>query len=167
MGGIEATRVITDQHPYVKVIVLTTFDLDDYAFGSLKAGASAFLLKSSTPESLVAAVKTVAAGDSVVAPRITTRLIEYYLTSPEMRSPENHDNAARSAQLNALSPRERDIFTAVVKGLNNAEISAELRCARSWSPSTCTWTRHSPRCLRGRLPAGHGRRGAAAGRLGI
>lgn len=131
MGGIEATRIITDQHPSAKVIVLTTFDLDDYAFGSLRAGASAFLLKSTTPEVLVAAVKTVAAGEAVVAPRITTRLIEHYLVSPETSAPKNHANDAQSARLNALSPREKDIFAAVVRGLNNAEISAELQLAQS------------------------------------
>lgn len=131
MGGIEATRIITDQHPSVKVIVLTTFDLDDYAFGSLKAGASAFLLKSTKPEALVEAVKTVATGEAVVAPRITTQLIEHYLDSSQEAAPRNQRPSSRAAVLDTVSPREKDILTAVARGLNNAEISAELHLAQS------------------------------------
>lgn len=96
IGGIEATRIITDQYPSVKVIVLTTFDPDDYAFGSLKAGASAFLVKSTTREALVEAVKTAATGEAVLAPRITTRLIEYYLGSRETSATRNQPAEARS-----------------------------------------------------------------------
>ncbi|WP_191089874.1 response regulator transcription factor [Nesterenkonia ebinurensis] len=131
MDGIEATRIITSVHPSVKVIVLTTFDLDAYAFGSLQAGASAFLLKTTRPEALVEAVKTVASGEAVVAPRITTRLIEHYLDSPTDIAQENRPASLPSAQLEILSSREKDIFTAIVRGLNNAEISAELHLAQS------------------------------------
>lgn len=131
IGGIEATRIITTAHPSVKVIVLTTFDLDEYAFGSLKAGASAFLIKSTTPEALVEAVKTVASGEAVVAPRITTRLIEHYLDVPPRAAPRNQPPKSQEAMLKMLSPREKDILTAIVRGLNNAEISEELHLAHS------------------------------------
>ncbi|WP_120006318.1 response regulator [Nesterenkonia muleiensis] len=131
MGGIEASRIITSEHPSVKVIVLTTFDLDDYAFGSLQAGASAFLLKSTRPGALVEAVKTVASGEAVVAPRITTRLIEHYLDAPAETAQRRRQVPSQSSELEVLSPREKDIFTAVARGLNNAEIGAELHLAQS------------------------------------
>lgn len=131
MGGIEATRIIAKRHPRIKVVVLTTFDLDDYAFGSLKAGASAFLLKSTSPEALVDAVKTVAAGEAVVAPRLTSRLIEHYLAAPGHSAQNSRRGPSKPTRLEVLSPREHDIFTAVVLGLNNAEISTELHLAES------------------------------------
>lgn len=130
IGGIAATRLITDKYPATRVIVFTTFDLDEYAFGGLQAGASAFLLKSATPETLVSAVKTVAAGAAVVEPRVTTRLIEHYLTSHTAayggaRSPSD------IRHLGGLSPRERDIFVAIVRGRTNSEIAATLHLAHS------------------------------------
>ncbi|RGE22770.1 DNA-binding response regulator [Leucobacter sp. wl10] len=128
MGGIEATRIIADAHPSTRVIVLTTFDLDEYAFGSLRAGASAFLLKSIGPEGLVDAVRTVASGAAVVAPRLTARLIEHYLAAPAAAAPPA---PAAPAALDVLSPRERDVFEALVRGLSNGEISAELHLAPS------------------------------------
>ncbi|WP_282824497.1 response regulator [Gulosibacter sediminis] len=131
MNGIDATRIITSRHPSVKVIVLTTFDLDEYAFGSLKAGASAFLLKSISPESLVEAVATVAAGEAVVAPRLTSRLIEHYLDALEQNDQVPEPARSPSARLATLSPRERDVFVAVVRGLNNTEIATELNLAHS------------------------------------
>lgn len=131
MGGIAATKLITERYPGTRVIVFTTFDLDEYAFGGLQAGASAFLLKSATPEALVGAVKTVAAGAAVVEPRVTSRLIEHYLTS--RTSPDNMGAAGTGGarQLDELSPRERDIFVAIVQGSTNAEIAAELHLAQS------------------------------------
>ncbi|GAB3617434.1 response regulator transcription factor [Okibacterium endophyticum] len=136
MDGIEATRIITGSHPTTRVIVLTTFDLDDYAFGSLKAGASAFLLKSSKPDALVDAVKTVASGSAVAAPRLTAKLIEHYLSAHlEPLSSRNSGDGGvtegRTDVLDVLSPRERDIFIAIAAGLTNAEISAELTLAPS------------------------------------
>lgn len=136
MNGIEATQIITASHPDTRVIVLTTFDLDEYAFGSLKAGASAFLLKSTKPDALIDAVKTVASGSAVAAPRLTARLIQHYLEPLAERAPLRNSNKARSADeepetLDILSPRERDIFMSIIRGLTNTEISAELVLAPS------------------------------------
>ena len=121
MGGIEATRQITATHPATRVIVLTTFDLDEYAYGSLRAGASAFLLKSATSAQLTDAIRTVAAGDSVLDPRITRKLIETFVApDPQPRGATQPDPLA------VLSPREVDVFARVVEGLTNAEIAAQL-----------------------------------------
>ncbi|QZY51948.1 response regulator transcription factor [Leucobacter tenebrionis] len=129
MNGIEATRIISEREPGTRVIVLTTFDLDEYAFGSLKAGASAFLLKSTKPAALIDAVKTVASGSAVAAPRLTAKLIEHYLgRSDPMRADEPVDE---SGTLEVLSPREREIFIAIVRGLSNTEIGEELFLAPS------------------------------------
>jgi DNA-binding NarL/FixJ family response regulator len=120
IGGLEATRRISHRQPASRVIVLTTFDLDEYAFGALDAGASAFLLKTATPDNLVKAVKTVAQGDAIVEPRITRQLINAYTgrTAASARQPAN--------RLTALSPRELDVFTAIAAGLSNSEICAHL-----------------------------------------
>ncbi|WAA65623.1 response regulator transcription factor [Microbacterium oxydans] len=135
MNGLEATSVITARHPATRVIVLTTFDLDEYAFGSLKAGASAFLLKSSKPAVLIDAVKTVASGSAVAAPSLTAKLIEHYLTppAPHVSVPTNTDDAVevRRGVLDVLSPREREIFSAIVLGRTNSEISVEFFLAPS------------------------------------
>lgn len=136
IGGIAATRIITERHPATRVIVFTTFDLDDYAFGGLRAGASAFLLKSATPEALVEAVKTVAAGAAVVEPRVTARLIEHYLRSDGQGHVDAGGHAPGDAadgrgRLAVLSPRELDVFEGIVRGLTNAEIAAEFHLAQS------------------------------------
>ena len=153
MDGLEATRIITERHPSVRVVVLTTFDLDEYAFGALRAGASAFLLKSTRPQALIDAVRTVASGEAVAAPSLTARLIEHYLggagadslaASAEPRAGTGADarrsgNPVRAgagssdglAALESLSPRERDVFEAIVRGLTNAEIGAKLFVAPS------------------------------------
>lgn len=122
IGGIEATRRLIAARPATRVIVLTTFDLDEYAFGSLRAGASAFLLKSATPDQLTDAIRTVAAGDSVLDPRITRRLIERFVSAGE--PPSNH--AEGQDPLAVLSPRELDVFSCVADGLTNPEIAARL-----------------------------------------
>ncbi|MGO3885679.1 MAG: response regulator, partial [Mycetocola sp.] len=109
MGGIEATKLITAAHPVTRVIVLTTFDLDAYAYGSLRAGASAFLLKSATPSQLTDAIRTVAAGDSVLDPRITRKLIEAFVVT----GTNAHVNSGPDP-LAVLSPREADVFSCVV-----------------------------------------------------
>ncbi len=125
MDGLTATAVIVERHPGARVIVLTTFDLDEYAFGALRVGASAFLLKSTKPAALIDAVKTVASGSAVAAPRLTSKLIEHYL----QRSPTRAEDA--EAVLEVLSPREREVFAAIVRGLSNAEIGDALVLAPS------------------------------------
>ena len=121
MGGIEATQRITSALPETRVIVLTTFHLDAYVFESLRAGASAFLLKTATPTQLVDAIRTVAAGESVLDPRVTTRLIESWVAAePKPAVAEQPSPAA------VLSPREYEVFRAVVVGLTNSEIAAAL-----------------------------------------
>jgi DNA-binding NarL/FixJ family response regulator len=117
--GIEATRRITVAHPDVRVLVLTTFDLDEYAFGALRAGASGFLLKDVRPAELVAAIRTVAAGDAVVSPRVTRRLLEEYAQV----LPPSGD---QYPQLAALTDREREVLVLVARGLSNAELAASL-----------------------------------------
>jgi DNA-binding NarL/FixJ family response regulator len=120
IGGIAATRRITGAVPGTRVVVLTTFDLDTYAFESLRAGASAFLLKSATPAELTDAIRTVAAGDAVLAPRLTGRLIGAHVAALDRA-----DADPRAL----LSPREYDVFLGIARGLSNPEIAAELTLA--------------------------------------
>lgn len=135
IGGIEATRIITATWTEARVIVLTTFDIDEYAFGGLEAGASAFLLKSISPDRLRDAVRTVFAGDSVVEPRITKQLVDHYTTrqpaTPRGTQLRNLPVDARNP-LNELSPREREVFLSMAAGLSNTEISETLNL----SPAT-------------------------------
>ncbi len=119
--GIEATRQITASDSGSRIIILTTFDLDEYAFSGLQAGASAFLLKDVAPEDLVHAVRIVASGDAVVAPRVTQRLLETYVRS----LPPAHTTAAvPDRRLAELTPREREVLEAIAGGLSNAELAA-------------------------------------------
>ncbi|MFI1583465.1 response regulator [Embleya sp. NPDC020630] len=124
MDGIEATRLITERCPDTRVLILTTFDLDEYAFAGLRAGASGFLLKNALPAELLAAIRSVAAGDAVVAPRITRRLLETFAH----RLPE-HDAApgAEDPRLGGLTERERGVLVEMARGLSNAEIAARLQ----------------------------------------
>jgi DNA-binding NarL/FixJ family response regulator len=125
--GIEATRRITAAEPGVRVLVLTTFDLDEYAFGALRAGASGFLLKDVRPHELVAAVRTVASGDAVVSPRVTRRLLEEYAQQlPLGDADAGADPASRYPQLSSLTEREREVLAVVAQGLSNTEIAASL-----------------------------------------
>ncbi|WP_244190877.1 response regulator [Arthrobacter sedimenti] len=120
--GIEATRHITASGSPVRIIILTTFDLDEYAFAGLQAGASAFLLKDVAPEDLVHAVRVVASGDAVVAPRVTQRLLETYVRS----LPPAHAATVPDRRLAGLTPREREVLEAIAEGLSNAELAARF-----------------------------------------
>ncbi len=121
--GIEATRQITASGSSSRIIILTTFDLDEYAFTGLQAGASAFLLKDVAPEELVHAVRIVASGDAVVAPRVTQRLLETYVRS----LPLAHTTAAvPDRRLAELTPREREVLEAIAEGWSNAELAARF-----------------------------------------
>jgi DNA-binding NarL/FixJ family response regulator len=125
--GIEATRRITAAEPGVRVLVLTTFDLDEYAFGALRAGASGFLLKDVRPHELVAAIRTVASGDAVVSPRVTRRLLEEYAQQlPVAGADAGADQANRYPALSSLTEREREVLAVVAQGLSNTEIAASL-----------------------------------------
>ncbi|MEY9862782.1 DNA-binding NarL/FixJ family response regulator [Catenulispora sp. GAS73] len=121
MDGVEATAAIVAAVPESRVLILTTFDLDEYAFDGLRAGASGFLLKNALPAELLGAIRTVAAGDAVVAPRVTRRLLE----TVAHRLPSS-TTAGTDARLDRLTPRERDILIEVALGKSNAEIAADL-----------------------------------------
>jgi DNA-binding NarL/FixJ family response regulator len=117
MDGIEATRQITGGPHPPKVLILTTFELDEYVFSALQAGASGFLLKRSPPEQLVEAIRTVAAGEALLSPSVTRRLIEAFSSRPSRR-----DNP-RFAD---MTDREREVLVAIARGLSNEELAEEL-----------------------------------------
>lgn len=124
--GIEATRQVIRISPHSRVLILTTFDLDEYAFAGLNAGASGFLLKNTRPEELLTAIRSVAAGDAVVSPRITRRLLENF--RPHI---PDGSSAERDERLQRLSAREREVLIQVGCGLSNAEIAATLHLAEA------------------------------------
>jgi DNA-binding NarL/FixJ family response regulator len=127
LDGIEATRRITADPACagVRVLILTTFDLDEYVYGALRAGASGFLLKDTPPEDLLAALRLVGAGDALLAPSVTRRLIERFAALP---APARTDPSA----LTALTDREREVLGLVARGLSNAEVATLIHV----SPAT-------------------------------
>jgi len=117
LDGLEATRRILAANPDARVLVLTTFDLDEYVYEALRAGASGFVLKDDPPEQLIAAVRTVASGDALLSPAVTKRVIGAFTRMPRPTPPRELDD---------LSAREREVFRLVARGLSNAQIGKEL-----------------------------------------
>jgi len=136
VDGIEATRQIKldDDTSEAKILILTTFDLDEYVYAALRAGASGYLLKDTSPEKLLDAIRVVAAGDGLLAPTVTRRLIEAFATRFEPAR-------AAPAALEALTDREREVLQQVAKGLSNSEIAEHLQM------STATAKTHVSRLL--------------------
>jgi DNA-binding NarL/FixJ family response regulator len=127
MDGIEATRRILASGARSRVLVLTTFDLDDYVYGALRAGASGFLLKDALPEELLAGIRAVAVGDAVAAPALTRRLLDVYVE----HTSDSRGSTQADALLAALSDREREVLLAVAQGLTNSEIAQRLVLSES------------------------------------
>lgn len=122
IDGIEATRQILAANAATRVIILTTFDLDEYAFGGLNAGASGFLLKDAPSDELIQAIHTVAAGEAIISPRVTQRMLEMY----RGKMPETSAGAP-----SPLSDREQEVLVAIGRGLSNTEIAASLFLSES------------------------------------
>ncbi|MFK4759885.1 response regulator [Microbacterium sp. ZW T5_45] len=125
LDGIAATEAIVHEHPSTRVLVWTTFDLDEYAFGAIGAGASGFLLKDAHRHELLSAVRAVHRGDAVLSPRITRVLLDRVGVGGQERTP------AASAAVESLTERERGVFLAIARGLSNAEIAEELYVSES------------------------------------
>ena len=121
MDGIEATMKIA---PIARVVILTTYELDEYVFDALAAGASAFLLKAAPPEDLIRAIRVVAEGDSLLSPSVTRRLIDEFAKRPQRSS-------AKPKQLDSLTEREREVLIEVAKGLTNSEIASRLHVSEA------------------------------------
>jgi len=117
MDGLEATRQILAADAEARVLILTTFDLDDYVFEALRAGASGFVLKDEPPEQLLGAVRTIAAGEALLSPTVTRRVIRRFATVRRQAPP---------AAVAELTPRELEVFELITRGLSNAEIGGEL-----------------------------------------
>jgi DNA-binding NarL/FixJ family response regulator len=117
LDGLEASRRIMAADRTARILILTTFDLDEYVYEALRAGASGFVLKDDPPEQLIAAIRTVAAGDALLSPTITKRVIKEFAHIPRPRPPK---------QLDELSEREQEVFRLIARGLSNTEIGREL-----------------------------------------
>ena len=116
LDGIAATRQVAD---ITRVVILTTYELDEYVFDALAAGASAFLLKAAPPEDLIKAIRVVASGDALLAPSVTRRLIQEFAKRPEPQ-------ARKAIQLESLTDRERDVLREVARGLSNRQIAGQM-----------------------------------------
>jgi DNA-binding NarL/FixJ family response regulator len=117
LDGLQATRRILAADDTARILILTTFDLDEYVYEALRAGASGFVLKDDSPEQLLAAIRTVAGGDALLSPAITKRVIQKFARTPRPSPPK---------ELEDLSEREREVFRLIAQGLSNAEIAQEL-----------------------------------------
>jgi DNA-binding NarL/FixJ family response regulator len=126
VDGIEATRRLAAAAARARVLILTTFDLDEYAFSALRAGASGFLLKDVPPDQLTAAIRAVASGDAVVAPRITRRLLDAFAHQLPEEADEPPGAAADHPRLHELTGREREVLLELASGRTNAEIAERL-----------------------------------------
>jgi DNA-binding NarL/FixJ family response regulator len=127
MDGIEATRAIVEAEPRSRILILTTFDIDEYAFNALRLGASGFILKDVPPAEFVSAIRSVANGDAVIAPTVTRRLLDQY--AHKIRDPQ-YANAPHP-ELDELTAREREILIEVARGFSNAEIAERLFVAEA------------------------------------
>ena len=124
VNGLEATARVVATSPGTRVLILTTFDLDEYAFAGLRAGASGFLLKDTPPGDLVAAIRTVACGEAVVSPRVTRRMLEMF--AAHLPAPGHPERGDRDPRLATLTARELEVMRLVARGRSNAEIAADL-----------------------------------------
>ena len=117
LDGLQATRQILAEDPGVRILILTTFDLDEYVYEALSAGASGFVLKDDSPEQLLAAIRTVAAGEALLSPTVTKKVIKQFARLPRPAPPKELDD---------LSERERDVFRLMAEGMSNGEIGEKL-----------------------------------------
>jgi DNA-binding NarL/FixJ family response regulator len=126
VNGIEATQRLVSAVPGCRVLILTTFDLDEYAFAALRAGASGFLLKDARPADLVSAIRAVATGDAVVSPRVTRRMLEMFAGDLPAPGAPDPGGSELDARLRSLTARELETLRAIAEGLSNAEIAARF-----------------------------------------